>query len=81
VNLYATNIHSPATVAAQQGAKIRRRLRAASSLSEESDPFESFMVGQAPDEAPRQGSRDRPSGAKTLHTEEEEPTGTLSLHA
>jgi hypothetical protein len=42
VNLYATNIHSPATVAAQQAAEIRRRLaRAASSLSEESDPFES----------------------------------------
>jgi hypothetical protein len=83
VNLYATNIHSPATVAAQQAAEIRRRLaRAASSLSEESDPFESFMVGHAPDEAPRrQRSRDRPSGAKTLVAEEEEPTGTLSLHA
>jgi hypothetical protein len=49
VNLYATNIHSPATVAAQQAAAIRRRLaRATSSLSEESDPFESFMVGHAP---------------------------------
>jgi hypothetical protein len=83
LNLYATNIQSPATVAAQQAAEIRRRLaRAASSLSEESDPFESSMVGYAPDKAPRrQRSRDRPSGAKTLHAEEEEPTGTLSLHA
>lgn len=83
VNLHATNIHSPATVAAQQVAEIRRRLaKAASSLSEESDPFESFMVAQAPDEAPRrQRNRDRPSGAKALHAEEEEATGTLSLHA
>src|ERR1700731_3086480 len=56
VNLYATNIHSPATVAAQQAAEIRRRLaRAASSLSEESDPFESSMVGQAPDEVAASG--------------------------
>jgi hypothetical protein len=44
VNLYATDIHSPAKVAAQQAVEIRRRLaRAASSLGEESDPFESFM--------------------------------------
>jgi hypothetical protein len=83
VNLYAANTHSPATVAAQQATAIRRRLaRAASSFSEESDPFDSSMVGYAPDEAPgRQRSRDRPSGAKTLQAEEEEPTGTLSLHA
>jgi hypothetical protein len=83
VNLYATNIYSPATVAAQQVAEIRMRLaRAASSLSEESDPFKSLMVGQAPDEAPRrQRSRDRPSGVKTLPAEEEGPTGTLSLRA
>jgi hypothetical protein len=81
VNLYPTNIHSPATVASQQAAETRRRLRAASSLSEESDPFESFMVGQATDEAPRrERSRDRPNGAKTLVAEEEEPTGTLSIH-
>ena len=83
VNLYATNIHSPAKAAAQQAAEIRRRLaRVASNLSEQSDPFESFMVGQTPDEAPRrQRSHDRPSGAKTFHAEAEEPTGTLSLHA
>jgi hypothetical protein len=83
VNLYATNIHSPAKVAAQQAVEIRRRLaRAALSPGEESDPFESSMVGQAPDEASRrQRSRDRTSGAKTLIAEEEEPTGTLSLHA
>jgi len=54
VNLYATNVHSPVRIAAQQAAVIRRRLaRAASSLGEESDPFESSMVGQAPDEASR----------------------------
>jgi hypothetical protein len=36
VNLYAINIHSPATVAAQQAAEIRRRLaKAASSPSDE----------------------------------------------
>jgi hypothetical protein len=82
VNLYATNIHSPATVAAQQAAETRKRLRAASSLIEESDPFENFMVAQTPDEAPRrQGGRDRPDGAKTLVAEDEEPTGTISLHA
>ena len=83
VNLYATNVHSPVRIAAQQAAVIRRRLaRAASSLGEESDPFESSMVGQAPDEASRrQRSRGRPSCAKTLVAEVEEPTGTLSLHA
>lgn len=84
VNLNPTNIHSPVTVAPQQATEIRRRLaRAASSLSEESDPFESFMVGQALDEAPRrQRSRDCPSGMKMLHAEEEEPTGrTLSVRA
>ena len=81
VNLYPTNIHSPATVAAQKAAEVRRQLRASSRLSEESDPFESFMVGQAPDEAPRrERNRDRPSGAKTIVAEEEEPTGTLSIH-
>jgi hypothetical protein len=64
------------------GAPRRARKRRNSSLSEESDPFESSMVGQAPDEAPhRQRRRERPSGAKTLHAEEGEPTGTLSLHA
>jgi hypothetical protein len=83
VNLYATNVHSPVRIAAQQAAEICRRLaRAASSLGEESDPFESSMVGQAPDEASRrQRSRGRPNCAKTLVAEEEEPTGTLSLHA
>jgi hypothetical protein len=79
VNLYATNIHPPATLTAQQAAETRRRLtREASSLSEESDAFESFMVGQVPEETSRrQRSHDRPSGAKALVAEEEEPTGTL----
>jgi hypothetical protein len=83
VNLHTTNVQSPATVATQKTAEIRRRLaRAASNLSEESDPFENLMVGETPDEAPRrQRSRDRPSGANRLHAEEEEPIGPLSLHA
>lgn len=82
VNLYVTNVYSSVRMAAQQAAEIHRRLaKAASSLGEESDIFESSMVGQAPDGASRrQRSRGRPTCAKTL-VAEEEPTGTLSLHA
>jgi hypothetical protein len=84
VNLNATAIHSPTTVAAQKAAEVRSRLtKAALKLNEESDPFDSFTVGPESGGNPRREKRqDRPSGAKKLDAEEEESSGTiLSLRA
>jgi hypothetical protein len=73
MNLYMTNIQSPATSAAQQAAEVRRRLaKAAEGISGEADSFQSFMIGEPKDHASQgQRNRDSRNPAKALHADAE----------
>jgi hypothetical protein len=84
INLSAMTMHLPTTVAAQQAADTRRRLaKAASMLSEDSDPFESFMIGNAADGAPRrERNQGSPSRANRFHSDNDQAIGrNLSVSA
>ena len=81
MNLIPANTYAPVSVAAQQSADIRRRLANVSSLSDDSDPFESFMVGHSAEEAPqRQQNREAPRRPLAADADDDEVVGrTLSV--
>jgi hypothetical protein len=81
MNLNAISIHVPVSTAAQQAADTRRRLANISSLGDDSDPFESFMVGHSAEEAPqRQQNREAPRRPLAAHADDDEIVGrTLSV--
>ena len=77
MSLVPTDIRTPVPVAAQQAAETRRRLlRAGTGVSDESNPFQSFLLGDTPEEAPH-GQRNRQDDAE----EEERPGRRVSLTA